>query len=205
MQHSCKDVVCGRNALGNQGFGLRLLAGEDVSGEGRDAVEEEEAFEVVEFVEDAAGFEAFEVVLLAAADCDLRRLRARDVGGQLGDRQAAFAGDVVTCGIDDFGIDQREQPVDVGRRLLVAGQVDHGDAVLVADLRRGDSDAAGERTHRVGQIGDHRVELVADRRRRADALEHGVGIEQDLADCHHMRKIRGCPGRARAARPRRPG
>src|SRR5215210_8577055 len=85
------------------------LAAEHVGGERVHAVEEQQPVEVVELMLQAARLEALGADD-AAGGLHRDRGRAADVGGQLGDAQAALAPHLRAGGGDDPRVDEHEPP-----------------------------------------------------------------------------------------------
>jgi hypothetical protein len=108
--------------------------------------------EVVELVQEGARLEAVGLDrdgLAGGQDgLDAGPRRTADVCGQVRDRQAALAPELVARRLDDHGVREHEQAV-ARRRLLVLRDVDDDDAHELVDLRCGEADGAPEGPHGV--------------------------------------------------------
>ncbi len=189
---SSTDWDTGARTVGRPGEATSRSCGGGWRGAGG-AVEEEQTGAVVDLVLEGAGLEGVgaddDLLTRAgepAADDDARR--ALHVAGEVGDAHAALTGLLVAARLDDLGVAQDERAV-VGPRLGVRGHVDAEHPRRDADLRGGQTDAAGADPHRGHQVG-------------GQLHGRGRGRVDDLAEGGQHRPGRGPP---RAPGPRRGG
>ncbi len=136
---------------------------------------------MVELVLHAARLEA-QAVDRALGMLDHDRGRAAHVGGQVGNREAALAGDLGALRLDDPRVDEHQQAV-VRVGLRVSPHVDRDHPCELSDLRGGQPDAALERSHRVEQVASDGLG-VAGLRGRRHLLQHRVRVDEDFASGH---------------------
>src|SRR5215475_13930058 len=103
-------------------------------------LQEEYAIQMVNLVAEgprekilAANFKHFALQILRS---DGNKERADDVAAKTGNREAAFFFSFFAFAVSDFGIDKN----DFGFGVFAAGDVNHGNADALADLRSGKPD-----------------------------------------------------------------
>src|SRR5215831_4267542 len=104
-------------------------------------LQEQYAVQVVDLVAEGAGEKILAANLkhfaLQILRSDRNKVRADDVAAKTGNREAALFFSFFAFAVSDFGIDQN----DFGFGVFAAGDVNHGDADALADLRSGKPDA----------------------------------------------------------------
>ncbi len=174
-------------------------------GDGREAVDEEDAVEVVGFVLEGAGEKA------VGFEGDMASVKEGEVGGDLGgavhlfaevgDAEAAFKVDIAAAAEVEFRVDEDEgHPVvescflavdpEVGAGVLGAGDVNDGELDGDGDLGRGEADAVGV-FHGFDHITGEGFEIRGDLGNEfALGSEDRVAVEDDFAD-HGMGREMG--------------
>ena len=151
-------------------------------------VDEQHAVQMVDLVLERGGEQAVEIAFMGRALL-VEPARAAgggafDLGILLGDRKAAFAVEIgFLADRNQFGVDIDERGADglglfaLPHRFL---QIDHDNALLDRDLRRGEADAACV-VHRVEHVGDDLPHRIIDRfDGLGDGAEAGVWDFEDF-------------------------
>jgi len=145
-----------------------LLTPEHVAFERVDAIEEQDAVEVVDLVQQAPGLEAarLHVCDLSAGQARLDHDvgRAAHVGGQVRDAQAALPCHLGAGRMGHHPVNQDQQPI-VGLGAPMPTDVDGHDPHRLVDLGRGHTDASRVRAHRVDEVSCHAFHVLGPRQR----------------------------------------
>src|SRR5260370_1772175 len=151
------------------------LADDEVAFQATQAVDEEDAVEVVDLVLHGAGEKLFtfdlEPVSVDILRADLDLGGAMDLLANLGEAEATLFFELLALALDDLGIDEDELLFGI----LLEADVDDGEALRDADLLRGDADAlrgVHALEHLIDELLEHRVAVCDGLARPA---HHGVG------------------------------
>src|SRR6202041_825402 len=160
-------------------FQLADFAFDKVALQHAEVRDEEDTVEVINFVTEGAGEEAFAAAFEGSARRVLRAdgdvLRALDVTTKPRKREAAFFFALLAFGVNNFGIG--ENHFRFGN--FSVGDVNYGEAQTDADLRRGESDAGGG-VHGFEHIRDEFLQVVVE-------FFHALagGFEDRVAEFHN--------------------
>src|SRR5579875_435546 len=187
----CSAAIFTARTLARGALRVLRAPAEYVARERVDPVQEEDAVEVVELVQDAARLKALGVdrqpLACGRARAQADRAGAAHVCGQPRDRETALAGDLNPLRGLDPRVYQHKLPV-AGGRLAVAADIDDRHPHELAKLRRRDPHASGIGAHRRAQILSDALDQLALRlplcQLARAALEQRMGVEQHLAHGH---------------------
>lgn len=166
-------------------------------GDGVEAVDEEDAVEVIDLVLESAGEEAVGfhgdgfTVEVGVGDFDLAG--SAYIAAEAGEAEAAFFADLLGAAEFELGIHEHDGhvlghfhflPVDLheGDAVGIVGDVDDGELHIHGDLRSGETDAIGL-AHRFQHVGGQGADIGRDfSHGAAFGTEHGFRIADDFTD-----------------------
>jgi hypothetical protein len=118
---------------------------------GPNPVEDQDPFQVIEFMLDRARFEPF-CPQLRILSLDHDSFRASNVSGDVGQAEATLAGDVVPLALRYERVHEHQQSA-AGRCEPMPSDIHYRDAVGFPDLRSGQADAARMCAHGIDKVG----------------------------------------------------
>src|SRR5271170_2147559 len=160
-------------------FQLADFAFDEVALEHAEVGDEEHAVEVIDFVAEGAGEQAFAAAFELGAGGVLRAdgdvLRAFDVAAKTGERETAFFLALLAFGVNNLGIG--EDHFRFGN--FAVGDVNYGEAQADTDLRRGETDAV-RGVHGFEHVGDELLEVLVEFfHALAGSFKHRVAVFHD--------------------------